>query len=542
MLFCFIANAQSDFYTAPVNNNATTQVRTPNGLNRYQRSVWIIPATEITASGLTSGSIINALGFNFSVGSDLAVAGGTMTIYLQNTADATNLKSTTWATAISTMTLTSTGSVTLPLNAGSFDIPFAGGSPFTYTGGGLYVAFDYQNASGTLATVPLTAWANNAIANGTKNANSAAGPAPTTLGNSSFRPETRLGKAVTCARPVTLGFANPTLTSADLSLSPTGTTVQIEYGPYNFIQGAGTTIGGITANPYTLNGLTNSTAYEYYARTDCGGGNFSTWNGPFPFYTTFQPTNPTYNTGFEIENFPFLGWLANPAGTANAWYLNFGGTGSPLVQNGEYAAIAITPAATAAAERMFSRGINLTAGSTTTISYYVRNYQATGSTNLASYQLTVGSDQTAATQTTVVATETGLSNTAFVLKTFTFTPPTTGTYYFSFLHNSPLNATGTHALIVDNFTVSEVLSRTDFLFSKIAIFPNPTTGIVNIKNDANVLIDKIDINDINARTIKTIEVNNISNVEVNISDLTSGIYFMNIKTNEGSTTKKIVKQ
>lgn len=534
-----LANAQSDYNIALPASNATTQVRGPQGTYRYQRSVWIITAAEMSASGYTSGNLLNALGFNYVNGLDVATTGN-IQIYLQNTVDATNLKSTTWATAISTMTSVSNGSVTLPTTSGEFDITFTGAA-FNYTGGGIYVAFDYQNPTpGVLATVSSTLTANNLVSPGTKSASSATA-APTTVAASAFRPETIFGKSVTCARPTNLGFNTPTLTSANLTFNVTsGGTVNLEYGPYNFTPGSGTTILNITS-PYNLTGLTPSTAYEYYLRKDCGAGNLSVLQGPFPFYTTFQPTNPTYNTGFEIEDFPFLGWLATPNNTANAWYLNFGGTGSPLVQNGQYSAIAITPA-TVATERMFSRGVNLTAGSTTTIDYYVRNYQATGSTNLASYQLTVGSDQTAATQTTIVATETGLANTAFVQKTFTFVPPTTGTYYFSFLHNSPGNATGTHALIVDNFTVSEVLSRRDFLLSKIAIFPNPTTGIVNIKNEANILIKSIEINDINGRTIKTVNTKNISNVEVNISDLTSGVYFMNIKTNEGSTTKKIVKQ
>jgi hypothetical protein len=534
-------NAQSDYYIALPASNATSQVRGPQGLYRYQRSVWIITAAEMAASGFTSGNLLNSLGFNYTTGLDVATTGN-IQIYLQNTADATNLKSTTWTTAISTMTSVSNGSVTLPTAIGEFDIPFTG-SPFNYTGGGIYVAFDYQNPiPGVLPAVASTLTANNLLAAGTKSANSATA-APATLGaNSAFRPETIFGKVVTCARPTNLGFNTPTLTSANLTFNVTsGGTVNLEYGPYNFTPGSGITISNITS-PYNLTGLTPSTAYEYYLKKDCGAGNLSAFQGPFPFYATFQPTNATYNTGFEIEDFPFLGWLATPNNTANSWFLNFGGTGSTLVQNGQYSAIAITPTATAAAERMFSRGINLTAGSTTTITYYVRNLQQTASTNLASYQLTVGSDQTAATQTTVIATETGLSNTTFVLKTFTFTPPTTGTYYFSFLHNSPANATGTHALIVDNFTVSEVLSRRDFLFSKIAIFPNPTTGIVNIRNEANLLIESIDISDINGRTIKVVSPKNISNVEVNISDLTSGVYFMNIKTNEGSTIKKIVKQ
>ncbi|MEO8516712.1 MAG: T9SS type A sorting domain-containing protein [Flavobacterium sp.] len=541
LIFGFAANAQSDFYTVLPNNNGSSQNgRAPQGYFKYDRSVWLITAAEMAAAGFTTGSVVNSLGFNLSAAQDITTT-GTIVIYLQNTADATNTKSTTWTTAVSTMTTVSTGAFTVPVATGTFDIPFAGGSPFTYTGGALYVAFDYQNLANPLATLPNTALCNTALANGLKGGFSQT-TLPTTVAASPYRPETRLGKAVTCARPTNLGFDTPTVNSANATFNVTaGGTVNIEYGPYGFTQGTGTTVTGITS-PYTIAGLTPSTDYQYYLRKDCGGGNLSAWEGPLGLYSFFQPTTPTYNTGFEQEDFPFIGWLATPDNTANAWFINFGGVGSPLVQQGQFSAIAITPAAAPATETLFSRGMNLTAGSTTTITYYVRNYQATGSTNNASYQLTVGSDQTAASQTTVVATETGLSNAAFVLKTFNFIPPSTGTYYFRFLHNSPANGTGTHALIVDNFTVTQVLSAKDFLFSKISVFPNPATNVVNISNADNLDITKVEMVDINGRVIKAVTPKTMSNIEINISDLTSGVYFMNIKTNEGMTTKKIIKE
>ncbi|TGD59453.1 T9SS type A sorting domain-containing protein [Flavobacterium humi] len=538
----FIANAQTDYYTALPNNNSTSgNGRAPQGATKYNRSIWLITAAEMTASGFTNGSVVNSLGFNYSTAQNIATTGN-IVIYLQNTADATNTKSTTWATAIGGMTTVSNGSVTLPAATGTFDIPFAGGSPFTYTGGALYVAFDYQNAANPIATTANAALCSTTLANGLKSAFSATA-APATIAASNFRPETRLGKQVTCARPTALGFNTPALNSANLTFNVTaGGTVTLEYGPYGFVQGTGTTVNSVTS-PYNVTGLAPNSTYEYYVRKDCGGGNLSVWEGPYPFYTIFQSTAPTYNTSFEHVDFPFVGWLAVPNNTANAWFINYGGPGSALVQQGESSAVAITPAAAAANERLFSRGINLTAGSTTTITYYVRNYQA-ATTALANYQLTVGTDQTAASQTTVLATETGISNTAFAQKTYNFTPPSTGTYYFSFLHNSPMNPTAnsTHALIIDNVTVTEVLSTKDFLFSKIAVYPNPATDFVTISNTAAIEINSVEIVDVNGRIVKALTPKNTPITQINIADLTAGVYFMNIKTSEGSGTKKIVKE
>ncbi|MGH2667429.1 T9SS type A sorting domain-containing protein [Flavobacterium sp.] len=539
---CFAVNAQTDYYVALANNNSTSgNGRAPQGSTRYNRSIWLITTAEMTAAGFTNGSVVNSLGFNFATAQNITTTGNII-IYLQNTADATNTKSTAWATAITGMTTVSNASVTLPAAAGAFDIPFSGGSPFTYTGGAIYVAFDYQNAANPVATTPNGALCSTTLANGLKSAFSPTA-APTTIVASNFRPETRLGKSVTCARPTALGFNTPALNSVNLTFNVTGGgTVTLEYGPYGFVQGTGTTVNSITS-PYNLSGLTPNSTYEYYVRKDCGAGNLSIWEGPYPFHTIFQSTSPSYNTSFEHVDFPFVGWLAVPNNTANSWFINYGGPASALVQQGESSAVAITPAAAAANERLFSRGINLTAGSTTTITYYVRNYQAT-TTATANYQLTVGTDQTAASQTTVLATETGVSNTAFVQKTYNFTPPATGTYYFSFLHNSAANATpnSTHALIIDNVTVTEVLSTKDFLFSKIAVYPNPASDFIMISNTSNIEINEVNIVDVNGRTVKLFNPKSDQDVKMNISDLTAGIYFMDINTSEGSATKKIVKQ
>ena len=85
------------------------------------------------------------------------------------------------------MTTVHNATTLLPATVGSFDIPFSGGSPFTYTGGGLYVAYDWGTYGGTLSTTSSIS-CNTALVNGLLGANSAA----VTVAASSFRPETRL--------------------------------------------------------------------------------------------------------------------------------------------------------------------------------------------------------------------------------------------------------------------------------------------------------------------------------------------------------------
>ena len=69
----------------------------------------------------------------------------------------------------------------------------------------------------------------------------------------------------------------------------------------------------------------------------------------------------------------------------------------------------------------------------------------------------------------------------------------------------------------------------------MTIYPNPSKGIFTIKHDN---IESITLyNVVGAKIFEA----NIDDREYVISDLESGIYFVNIKTNEGSVVKKIVK-
>ncbi len=107
-----------------------------------------------------------------------------------------------------------------------------------------------------------------------------------------------------CPDPTAQTESNITSTSVDLGWTENGSATQwnIEYGPTGFVQGTGTTIPGVTSNPYTLSGLSGSTTYDWYVQADCGSGSTSGWTGPSTFTTEVTPnlvsTFP-YNESFE---------------------------------------------------------------------------------------------------------------------------------------------------------------------------------------------------------------------------------------------------
>jgi hypothetical protein len=98
-------------------------------------------------------------------------------------------------------------------------------------------------------------------------------------------------------------------------------------------------------------------------------------------------------------------------------------------------------------------------------------------------------------------------------------------------------------LLVEAVNVESLLNVTQI--SKIvdfSVYPNPATNLVTVSSASDFSIKAIDMFDINGRIIKSIAIDNLSNVEVNISDLSTGVYMMKIASDQGTSTKKIIKQ
>ncbi len=177
----------------PTTGGNSNTARAPLARVRFARSVYLITAAELAASSFPSGTSPTFIGWSYSSTPNV-VGSAPLTIYMENTADSTNTKSATWANAIAGMTVVHNATTALPSAAGPFNIPFSGGSGFTYTGGGLYIAFDWGEYTGTLATTGGVR-VNTALADGWLGAQSNTA-APTTLSASAQRPETHLSTFV----------------------------------------------------------------------------------------------------------------------------------------------------------------------------------------------------------------------------------------------------------------------------------------------------------------------------------------------------------
>ncbi|WAC03195.1 T9SS type A sorting domain-containing protein [Lacinutrix neustonica] len=90
-----------------------------------------------------------------------------------------------------------------------------------------------------------------------------------------------------------------------------------------------------------------------------------------------------------------------------------------------------------------------------------------------------------------------------------------------------------------SWTCFGTLSAPDFSSSKFNIYPNPIKGsMLNIKTDKSTYYVIFDI--IGKRLLSGIVDSN--NSEIDVEKLNRGVYILRLKTDNGSFTKKIIKE
>lgn len=91
-------------------------------------------------------------------------------------------------------------------------------------------------------------------------------------------------EALACLNPSSLSIASTTVNSAVVSWNASQSSFEVEYGPSGFLQGNGTVVN-VSSSSVALTGLSASTSYDVYVRSDCGSNGYSVWTGPISFTT-----------------------------------------------------------------------------------------------------------------------------------------------------------------------------------------------------------------------------------------------------------------
>lgn len=114
----------------------------------------------------------------------------------------------------------------------------------------------------------------------------------------------------------------------------------------------------------------------------------------------------------------------------------------------------------------------------------------------------------------------------------TFTPTASGNY--------AVEVTDGNCSELSNCVSFDLLSTETFLDNEIRLFPNPVTTILKIENFTGEVLN-VSINDISGKKIQVLKSGN-EVIEINLKNLNSGIYFVQVSSKTKSSTFKMVKE
>ena len=129
-----------------------------------------------------------------------------------------------------------------------------------------------------------------------------------------------------------------------------------------------------------------------------------------------------------------------------------------------------------------------------------------------------------------------------VLKTYNYSLNSIGTetsVIFRIVFESD-DAEVAQGVIIDDFLISGTLATQNFELDKIVIAPNPSAGIFTIYS-SKLNLDKIEVYDITGKIINSKTNLNSTNTTLDLTNVSTGIYFVKIISNNQSTVKRIIK-
>lgn len=528
--------------------NTTTGIRAPNGsnLHSFMRGASLVLTSELNT--ITSGTSLNTFGFSTSAGASTAVT-GTIVVYMLNSSNITFTRGTDWATIIAGMTQVYSGAYTVPASATNIDITLT--TPFVYNGGSIYVAYDFIR-TGTAATTGAVYNANSTgLVGGCVSANSDTA-APTTLAATSFRPATRFGYVNPNSNDVavegvssfgniatTLGLATPisaiVRNKSNTALNNIIVTAAISgANTYSNAQTIATLAAGaaVTVNftSWTPTALGANVLNVSVPSDQFNANNNFNFNTSSTCYVSGQGQSGVsyasgvgFNTGSGIISTPILNSVSSTIAGVNiaiaSETANVGNTVFGVLLSSTGAILAQSP------------NTVLVAGDLNTIKTFTF---PTPIAIAANQQVHVGFGQTA----NAIAGY-------FPLGSYS-NPNLTTAYNTSALTGgiltlltANLGQLGIEAVFSGNCALLGTESFSSYSFT---VYPNPARDLVTIEgsNGSNIMSYKIV--DLNGRIVKFKETINSTAAQINISDLQSGVYMMTINSDNGTATKKIIKQ
>lgn len=349
-----------------------------------------------------------------------------------------------------------------------------------------------------------------------------------------------------CAPPTAVTVSPVTDTTASMNWSSSANATVWEY--VNQLAGTGLpTAAGTPVNATTvaLTGLSPATAYEFYVRSDCGMGVFSTWAGPFNYETACAALNAPYTTGFE--NFALtttfveqLCWTTPQVGAVYSWDVGTGGTSSTLTGplgaatgSNYFFTEASTGAAGAVAE-LVSPLVNLAGFTNPTLTF---NYHMWGA-DITGLNVDVN-DGTAWTNNVFVLTGQQQAaqadpwrNAVVPLTAFT---GNTVQVRFRVIRGASFDGD----VAIDDIVIDGTAGVDSPETLGFSYYPNPTTGVVNFNGIEP--IETITVRNMLGQLIETNKVNAL-NGQLNLANYAIGMYLVEVATAGKSSVVRVIKE
>lgn len=268
------------------------------------------------------------------------------------------------------------------------------------------------------------------------------------------------------------------------------------------------------------------------------------WDGTGPGVSGWTLNNVDGLTPYAEENDPLPGlitdaWnvlsLADIQGAVSETYeypaAATGMAGNIIASNSWY-----TPAGTAN-DWLISPAITIPADATTASLTFAATSMG-AEAYLEDYEVNIS------TTTNAIASFTLLQNVPNELNTGNFRTISLNDYTGETIYIAFRNiGNDQYVMLLDNIKVVSdgTAGLNESLASKFTMYPNPAQNVVNLGSNENILISGVSIVDINGRVVKSGNYDGLSNVQINTSDLSAGVYMLNIVSDKGITTKKLMK-
>lgn len=315
---------------------------------------------------------------------------------------------------------------------------------------------------------------------------------------------------------ITATTTAPFAVSLDGTSFSTSVTMPAEGGTL-YVQFAPTTAGAATGTVALASGNTTATINLAGSAIECN--TITT----LPYTCTFAEDDATLNCwqiidangdanaeGENMGTWAFYGadWSADNDGVAQYFYAE---------QN-------------AADDWLISPEITL--GENTSVSF---NYMVRSSTYPESFEVyVIAQGQTYQNATEVLAAQT-YTNEEFEQHTISLSDYNNQTVKIAIHASSDANTWG---IVIDDFTVSATgTDITENAANSLSIYPNPATTILNVEAEGYSTIELVNV------LGQVVYSNNITeNMQINVSNLNNGVYFVRLNGANGTTTQKFIKK